>query len=103
MEPGVTAQNLHQNMAHIYQRGVKTEGKVALVLGSGNVASIGPTDVIYKLFVENQVCLLKMNPVNEYLGPFIEKGFRALAEIGVLRVVYGGAAVGKYLCSHPRV
>src|SRR5262249_47464792 len=30
-------------------------------------------------------------------------GFRALVEIGVLRVVYGGAAVGKFLCSHPKI
>jgi acyl-CoA reductase-like NAD-dependent aldehyde dehydrogenase len=44
-----------------------------------------------------------MNPVNEYLGPFVERGFRALVEIGALRVVYGGAAVGKYLCTHPKV
>ncbi|MEZ0228953.1 MAG: aldehyde dehydrogenase family protein, partial [Planctomycetota bacterium] len=71
-----------------------------LVLGAGNVASIGPMDVLYKLFVEDQVCLLKMNPVNEYLGPFIEKGFRALVEGGWMRVVYGGAGVGKYLCAH---
>ncbi|MBI3724338.1 aldehyde dehydrogenase family protein [bacterium] len=103
MEPGVTEANLRENQARIYQRGAEKSGKVALVLGAGNVAAIGPTDVLYKLFMEDQVCLLKMNPVNEYLGPFIERGFRALVEGGFLRVVYGGAAVGKHLTSHPGI
>lgn len=44
------------------------KGKVALVLGAGNVSSIGLMDVLYKLFIENQATLLKMNPVNEYSG-----------------------------------
>jgi acyl-CoA reductase-like NAD-dependent aldehyde dehydrogenase len=106
MEPGVTEQNLRDNQAHIYRTkaaGGTIEGKVALVLGAGNVASIGPMDVLYKLFVEDQVCVLKMNPVNEYLGPFIAEAFQALVERGFLRIVYGGAAEGQYLCNHPDV
>ena len=54
--------------------------RVALVLGAGNVASIGPLDVVHKLFVEGQVALLKLNPVNEYLGPFFEEAFADLIE-----------------------
>ncbi len=103
MEPGVTAEKIADHQAAIYKRGAARKGKVALVLGAGNVASIGPMDVLYKLFAEDQVCILKMNPVNEYLGPFVERGFRALVEGGYLRVVYGGASVGKYLCSHAGV
>jgi acyl-CoA reductase-like NAD-dependent aldehyde dehydrogenase len=103
MEPGVTPANLAENQAAIYKRGAERHPKVCLVLGAGNVASIGPMDVLYKLFVEDQVCILKMNPVNEYLGPFIERGFRALVEPGYLRVVYGGAQVGKFLCAHEGV
>lgn len=78
-------------------------GKVALVLGAGNVGSIGPLDLVYKLFAENQVVLLKMNPVNEYLGVFIERAFAALIADGYLGVVYGDAEVGKYLTDHPSV
>lgn len=103
MEPGVTPGNLRDHQAAIYKKGAKKEGKVALVLGAGNVASIGPMDVLYKLFVEDQVCILKMNPVNEYLGPFVERGFKSLIDQGFARVAYGGAAVGKYLCSHAGV
>ncbi len=101
MEPGVTLQNLAETQGVAYRH--KQKGKVALVLGAGNVSSIGPMDVLYKLFVEDQVCVLKMNPVNEYVGPHIEKGFAALIDAGFLRVVYGGAAEGELLCRHALV
>lgn len=78
-------------------------GGVACVLGAGNQASIGPMDLLYKLFVDDEVAVLKMNPVNEWLGPHVERAFRAFVEKDWLRVVYGGAEVGAYLCAHPKV
>jgi hypothetical protein len=102
MEPGVNAQTLPETQALIYQDKQRT-GKVALVLGAGNVSSIGPMDVLHKLFLEDQVVLLKMNPVNAYLGPLIERVFSALIERGFLRVCYGGAKEGAYLCNHPGI
>ena len=78
-------------------------GKVALVLGAGNVSSIAPMDAIYKLFVENEVVLLKMNPVNESIGPLLEKALRSLVDDGFLAFAYGGAEVGAYLADHPSV
>ncbi len=101
MEPGVTAAELPDTQALAYRR--PPAGKVALVLGAGNVASIGPMDALTKLFSEKQAVVLKMNPVNAYLGPFIEEGFRALVERGFFRVAYGGAAEGAYLCRHDAV
>jgi acyl-CoA reductase-like NAD-dependent aldehyde dehydrogenase len=83
--------------------GKKKEGAVALVLGGGNVSSIPPMDVLYKLFVENEVCLLKMNPVNEALGPIFEKALAALIEGGWLAIVYGGAEVGAHAANHPKI
>jgi acyl-CoA reductase-like NAD-dependent aldehyde dehydrogenase len=102
MEPGVSAETLPQTQALIYQNKNHT-GKVALVLGAGNVSSIAPTDLLYKLFVEDQVVLLKMNPVNAYLGPLIEESFRPLIEQHFLRVIYGGIQEGEYLCNHPGI
>ncbi len=98
MEPGVTADGLAQTQATAYHDR-QHAGKVALVLGAGNVSSIAPLDILYKLFVEDQVVVLKMNPVNAYLGPLIQESFRALIEPGFLRVLYGGAAEGAYLCN----
>jgi acyl-CoA reductase-like NAD-dependent aldehyde dehydrogenase len=102
MEPDVSLAELAQSQAVAY-RDRELPGKLALVLGAGNVSGIPVNDSLSKLFVENQVVMLKMNPVNEYLGPLIEKGLRALLDGGFLRVVYGGASEGAYLCSHPSV
>lgn len=79
------------------------DGKVALVLGAGNVSSIGPMDALYKLFVEDEVVIVKTNPVNEYLQPFWEEAFRPLIEEGVFAVVRGGVETGDHLVNHPQV
>ena len=79
------------------------QGGLSLILGAGNVASIPPMDVLYKMFVDGNVCLLKMNPVNEYLGKFFERAFKTLIDAGYLAIAYGGAEVGSYLCYHPHV
>ncbi len=99
MEPGVTAANLAEQTASWYRKHGQ-EGHVALVLGAGNIASIAPMDVLHKLYAEGQVCLLKMNPVNEYLGPLMEEVFREFIEAGFVEVAYGGVEVGEYLTQH---
>ena len=80
-----------------------TGGRVAVVLGAGNVAAIAPLDVVHELFVEGQTVLLKLNPVNDYLQPFLEEAFAALIDEGFVRITHGGADVGAYLCKHPAV
>lgn len=102
MQDDVKASDVVSTQAVFYDE-KDPQGAVALVLGAGNVASIGPLDVIYKLFVEGQVCILKMNPVNEYLGAFIEESFKALIDARYLEMAYGGADVGAYLCQHEGV
>lgn len=84
-------------------RGELPEGKVGLVLGAGNVASIGPMDALYKLIVDDEVVIVKTNPVNAYLQPYWEEAFRPLMDEGVFAVVRGGADVGKHLTAHPDV
>ncbi|WP_156777022.1 aldehyde dehydrogenase family protein [Nitrococcus mobilis] len=78
-------------------------GHVALVLGAGNVSSIGPMDALYKLFVENKVVILKTSPVNAYLQPYWEASFRPLIDEGVFYVIRGGANVGRHLVQHEKV
>lgn len=104
MQPGVTEADLAEHAAQIYDvPEEKREGKVALILGAGNVASIAPLDVFHKLFVENQVCLLKLNPVNDYLLPFLEKALAALIDRNALHIVKGDGAVGAWLTEHPHI
>lgn len=102
MKPDAPVKNGLPSQASFYHREDK-EGKVALVLGVGNVAAIVVADFMYKLFVEGQVVLLKPSPVNEYLGPLFEEGFRALTERNFMRFVYGGGEEGAYLVEHPLV
>jgi acyl-CoA reductase-like NAD-dependent aldehyde dehydrogenase len=79
------------------------DGAVSLVLGAGNVGSICPTDVLYKLFCDDEVVIIKTNPVNAYLGPFWEHMLKPLIDQGFAAIVHGGAEVGIHLCNHPRV
>jgi aldehyde dehydrogenase (NAD(P)+) len=102
MQPGVTAENLSDHTASFY-REPSPSGKVALVLGAGNIASIAPLDVLYKMFAEGMVCVLKMNPVNDYLGPFFEEILAPLVAAGFVGFAYGGADVGAYLVAHEGV
>src|SRR5450432_66795 len=102
LEPGVEAEHLDDAQAGFYKQR-DPEGRVALVLGAGNVASIPVLDVIYKSFVEGAVCLLKMSPVNAYLGPYFELALAPLISRGFLRIVYGGPELGAFLPRHPAV
>src|SRR5438034_347856 len=70
LQPGITPDNVKEHQAAFYRK--PHDGRLCLVLGAGNVNAIAPTDVVYKMFVEGTACILKMNPVNAYLGPFIE-------------------------------
>lgn len=101
-EPGVSEDEALASQAKIYHD-ARQIGKVSLILGAGNVSMLVPCDITTKLFLENQVVLLKMNPVNDYLGPLIEEAYRPLIERGFLRLVYGDAKEGAYLCKHKSV
>ena len=101
-QPGVTPDALAETVGVFYKQS-NPEGKVALVLGAGNIAAIPPLDVLYKLYADGEVVLLKMNPVNSYLGPILEEAFAEFVDAGYLRLVYGGAEVGEYLTRHDAV
>ncbi len=102
MQPGVTRETLASTMAVWYKQS-SPQPHVALVLGAGNIAAIAPLDVLYKLLADGAVCILKMNPVNQYLGPILEDALKPLVDGGYLRFAYGGTDVGKLLTEHPLV
>ncbi len=96
LEPTVT-------QADMFRIPPKDAGRVTLALGAGNISMSPVADMLHFLFVEDDVVLLKMNPVNDYLGPLLEKGFSGLIQRGFLRIVYGGGTLGNYICKHPLV
>jgi aldehyde dehydrogenase (NAD(P)+) len=102
MKPGLSPNDVRASAASFY-RTANPPGGVALVLGAGNISSIAPLDVLYKMLADGCVCMLKMNPVNAYLGPVFERIFQPLYDGGFLRFAYGGAEAGAYLCAHAAI
>src|SRR5690606_27125200 len=98
-QEGFDERKARESQASFYSKS-NPEGGVSLILGAGNVSSIPPMDAFSKMFVDGNVCVIKMNPVNEWVGPFLERGLRPLIERDYLRIVYGGAEAGAYLCEH---
>jgi acyl-CoA reductase-like NAD-dependent aldehyde dehydrogenase len=102
MDPSVSMQADGLPQASFYHLSNK-KGQVCWVLGTGNMPALTIEDTLHKMFVEGQVVALKMNPVNEYLGPIFRDGFDCLIQAGYLQILYGGAVAGTYLCNHPAV
>ena len=78
-------------------------GRVALVLGGGNVSSIGPLDTIHKLVVDRECVVLKVHPVMAHLTDVVAAALDPFVREGVLRIVSGDAAQGAHLVAHPDV
>jgi aldehyde dehydrogenase (NAD(P)+) len=92
-----------QPISHRVPGSGPARGAVALVLGAGNIMSIPILDTLHKLYAEDQVVLLKMNPVNDYAGPLIAEIFAPYIDAGFVRMAYGGADAGEYLVRHPGI
>jgi acyl-CoA reductase-like NAD-dependent aldehyde dehydrogenase len=101
-EPGVTLEETRRNAGLAQREPHRTFG-VAFVLGSGNITSCAPSDVLNQLFVENRVVVLKLNPVTDSLKPVFDKIFAPFTELGVVEIVCGGVDVGEALAHHPGV
>jgi aldehyde dehydrogenase (NAD(P)+) len=102
MQADVTEQELESSRARFYKQR-SHDGRVVLVLGAGNIAAIPVMDALTFLFNEGKVCLVKMNPVNAYLAPYIEDAFAEAIRKNFIAVVYGGAEEGRYLVYHREI
>jgi aldehyde dehydrogenase (NAD(P)+) len=78
-------------------------GEIALVLGAGNVASIGVLDALEQCFVRGRTVMYKLSPVNDYHGPLLALALAPLVEQGFIAFAYGGADVGAYLAACPAI
>lgn len=76
---------------------------VAVVLGAGNQTPVAALDILHVLVATNHVVVCKMNPVNEYMGPFLRRAFQPLVDQGYVEFVYGGGAEGAAACNHPKI
>ncbi|MDQ3499700.1 MAG: aldehyde dehydrogenase family protein, partial [Actinomycetota bacterium] len=101
MQPQVTPATLAQNTAAAYR--IRPNPRVCAVMGAGNVGSIPALDALYKLIAESQVVILKLSPINDYLGPLIEEILVEFVDLGCLRIVYGTSDIGASLIEHELV
>lgn len=97
--PGVSEADVRADTgAEASRTGVS--GGVGLVLGAGNITSIGPLDVLTELVVHQRATILKINPTFANLLTVYRHALAPLIEADLVRVVQGGAAEGAYLCNH---
>ncbi len=103
LQPEISAENIFGDSVARLTRRVAVIPKVTTVLGAGNVSAIPATDALTSIFQNDSAVLLKMNPVNEYLGPLFEQAFRPLIQADFLRIVFGGAEQGRHAVSSPGI
>lgn len=99
LRPGVDADTARRR-AGLAQLDPSATAGIGVVLGAGNITSIPPLDALYELYAHNRVVLLKLNPITDPLFTVFEMIFAPLCELGVLRIVTGGAETGRYLVQH---
>ncbi|MFI7664100.1 aldehyde dehydrogenase family protein [Nocardia sp. NPDC049526] len=99
LRPGVDADTARRR-AGLAQLDPTATGGVGAVLGAGNITSIPPLDVLYELYAHNRVVALKLNPITDPLFTVYEMVFAPLIELGVLRILTGGAEAGGHLVHH---
>ncbi|MFC4376602.1 aldehyde dehydrogenase family protein [Nocardia halotolerans] len=102
LRPGVDAATARRKAGLAQLTPAETNG-VGAVLGAGNIMSIAPLDTLYELYANNRVVALKLNPITDPLLPVLQAIFAPFIELGVVRILTGGAAEGGYLVNHPQV
>lgn len=102
MQPDVTETQMREEAGLALRDPVATRG-AALVLGAGNIFSIAPLDVLYQLYAENRVVVLKLNPITDPLEPLLAAIFAPFIEIGAVEITTGGVEIGSALARHPGI
>jgi acyl-CoA reductase-like NAD-dependent aldehyde dehydrogenase len=101
MRPGVSLEETIASQAWAYR--APQSAQIVAVLGAGNITCLAPGDILYQLFVEGHAVAFKFSPLNSYLEPLLTEALAPLINAGCLRLLSGGAAVGRYLAHHPLV
>lgn len=102
IRPGVSAAEVRSRAGLGLLAPSGTNG-IGAVLGAGNITSIPVLDVFYELYAHNRVAILKLNPITDVMRDVFSVVLAPFIEVGVLRIVTGGADVGGYLVQHPSV
>ena len=77
--------------------------EVCLVLGAGNQTFLAFGDLIYKMFVEGHLCVLKHHPLRSFSHPFLCDLFKELIDDGFFFALQTDLQTSQWLCDHPLV
>lgn len=102
MLPGVKADDIVDN-AGLAQLAPHDPKGVSLVLGAGNVTSIGVLDTLYEVVAHNRGVILKLNPVLNEMLDAARTTLKPLIDLGAVEVVTGGIEVGQRLLTDPGI
>eukprot|EP00928_Gymnodinium_smaydae_P027834 TRINITY_DN21398_c0_g3_i1.p1 TRINITY_DN21398_c0_g3~~TRINITY_DN21398_c0_g3_i1.p1 ORF type:complete len:1077 (+),score=141.89 TRINITY_DN21398_c0_g3_i1:62-3292(+) len=83
--------------------GSASKGRLCLLLSAGNQGILGVCDILYLLFVEGMVCIVKHNPVRAYNHAWVEKLFAPLIREGFVASLVGGVEESQALLRNPCV
>jgi acyl-CoA reductase-like NAD-dependent aldehyde dehydrogenase len=83
--------------------GVFADAGVTLLLAAGNVNCLPGMDALTLLVGRGCTVVMKLNPVNAYVRPALERIFVEFIDAGWLAIVEGGPEVGMHLAHHPEV
>lgn len=64
-------------------------------MAAGNHIATAVRDILQQLVINNNLCIVKINPCNDWIGPALGTIFEPLVNAGALRIVYGNAAVAQ--------
>jgi acyl-CoA reductase-like NAD-dependent aldehyde dehydrogenase len=103
MQPGHTPHDTLAGAAAPYRGGTFPDPGVALVLGGGNFVFWPVLDLLSVMLAQGSVALLKLNPANYYIAPYLERIFSDFVARDWLRVVRGGPDMTRELAHHPGI
>lgn len=73
----------------------KAQPGLCCILASGNHMFPAVRDVLQQLVVDNNLCVIKINPCNDWIGDALHLILRPLIDAGAVRIVYGAATVAQ--------
>merc|ERR550514_691967 len=77
--------------------------RTLFLMGAGNHGIVVANDILNYVFRETCTVICKLNPVQDYLKPYLTQALRPLIDAGLLEIISGGIPTAEYLLHHPQI
>jgi deoxyhypusine synthase len=68
---------------------------IACVLAAGNHLVVAARDILTQMVQNNNLCIVKMNPCNDYVSSGLKAILAPLCQAGFIEIIFGGADVAQ--------